>query len=339
MNILVDLAKKLDIVPAPQVDTVACVMRARAIIEANRLGVFQALEAGPLTAEEVASRKGLSPDGTRALLAALVACDYLKERGGRFENGRWVTKWILDSGMGLGHFLGVQENVWDRASTLGECVRTGRPVRNPHESLGAEAQQEAEVYVRGMKQMAPLLIPHLERAVTLPAGSKRLLDLGGSHGDYARAMVRRYPGLQATVLELAGVAMAAEKISRQLGATPPVEFKAGNLLADDLGTGWDAALMISVLHVFSTDQAQQIFKKVAAALVPGGVFAVLDHMRGVSRGRDSVVAMMGLNWLTLGGRSYTLAEVTAMMAAAGFSKVIVRKLPSRVGATVVMGIR
>ena len=339
MNILVDLAKKLDIVPAPQVDTVACVMRARAIIEANRLGVFQALEAGPLTAEEVASRRGLSPDGTRALLAALVACDYLKERGGRFENGRWVTKWILDSGMGLGHFLGVQENVWDRASTLGECVRTGRPVRNPHESLGAEAQQEAEVYVRGMKQMAPLLIPHLERAVTLPAGSKRLLDLGGSHGDYARAMVRRYPGLQATVLELAGVAMAAEKISRQLAATPPVEFKAGNLLSDDLGTGWDAALMISVLHVFSTDQAQQIFKKVAAALVPGGVFAVLDHMRGVSRGRDSVVAMMGLNWLTLGGRSYTLAEVTAMMAAAGFSKVIVRKLPSRVGATVVMGIR
>lgn len=339
MNILVDLAKKLDIVPAPQVDTVSCVMRARAIIEANRLGVFQALEAGPLTAEEVASRKGLSPDGTRALMAALVACDYLNERGGRFENGRWVTKWILDSGMGLGHFLGVQENVWDRASTLGECVRTGRPVNNPHEALGAEAQHEAEVYVRGMKQIAQLLIPHLERAVTLPAGARRLLDLGGSHGDYARALVRRCPGLQATVLELEGVAIAAEKISRQLGDTPPVEFKAGNLLADDLGTGWDAALMISVLHVFNTDQARQIFKKVAAALAPGGVFVVLDHMRGVSRGRDSVVAMMGLNWLTLGGRSYTLGEVTEMMAASGFAKVTVRTLPSRVGATVVMGSR
>ena len=339
MNILVDLAKKLDIIPAPQVDTVSCVMRARAIIEANRLGVFQALEAGPLTAEEVATKQGLSSDGTRALLAALVACDYLKERGGRFENGRWVTKWILDSGMGLGHFLGVQENVWDRASTLGECVRTGRPVKNPHESLGAEAQQEAEVYVRGMKQMAQFLSPHLVQAVTLPTGSKRLLDLGGSHGDYARALVRRYPGLQATVLDLPGVAIAAEKISRQLGDTPPVEFQAGNLLADDLGTGWDAALMISVLHVFNTDQARQIFKKVAAALAPGGVFVVLDHMRGVSRGRDSVVAMMGLNWLTLGGRSYTLDEVTELMAAAGFSKVTVRKLSSRVGATVVMGIR
>ncbi len=75
MNILVDLAKKLDIIPAPQVDTVSCVMRARAIIEANRLGVFQALEAGPLTSEEVATKQGLSSDGTRALLAALVACD------------------------------------------------------------------------------------------------------------------------------------------------------------------------------------------------------------------------------------------------------------------------
>ncbi|HNN95565.1 MAG TPA: methyltransferase [Pseudomonadota bacterium] len=339
MNILVDLAKKLDIVPAPQVDTVSCVLRARAIIEANRLGVFQALESGPLTAEEVAAQKGLSLDGTRALLAALVACDYLKERGGRFENGRWVTKWILDSGMGLGHFLGVQENVWDRASTLGECVRTGRPVKNPHEALGAEAQREAEVYVRGMKQMSQFLIPHMEQAITLPAGARRLLDLGGSHGDYARALVRRHPGLQATVLDLEGVAIAAEKISRQLGDTPPVEYKAGNLLADDLGTSWDAALMISVLHVFNTDQARLIFKKVAAALAPGGVFAILDHMRGVSRGRDSVVAMMGLNWLTLGGRSYTLDEVTELLTTAGFSKVTVRKLSARVGATVVMGSR
>lgn len=339
MNILVNLAKKLGIVPAPQVDTVACVMRARAIIEANRLGVFRALEAGPLSAEEVAARQGLSPEGTRALMAALVACDYLHERDGRFANGRWVTKWILDSGMGLGHFLGVQERVWDRASTLGECVRTGRPVKNPHLSLGADAQEEAEVYVRGMKQMAPLLIPHLVKAVTLPAGSRRLLDLGGSHGDYARGLVRRYPGLQATVLDLEGVTIAAEKIAQQLGDTPKVEYRAGNLLADDLGSGWDAALMISVLHVFDTDQARLIFKKVAASLAPGGVFAVLDHMRGVSRGRDSVVAMMGLNWLTLGGRSYTLAEVRELMTEAGFSNVTVRLLPSRVGATVVMGSR
>ena len=139
--------------------------------------------------------------------------------------------------------------------------------------------------------------------------------------------------------EHVGVAIAAEKISRQLGETTPVEFKVGNLLTDDLGDGWDAALMISVLHVFNQEQARLLFKKVAAALAPGGVFVVLDHMRGVSRGRDSVVAMMGLNWVTLGGRSYSLDEVTALMTEAGFSKVSIRKLPARVGATVVLGSR
>lgn len=339
MNILVDLAKKLGIIPAPQVDTVSSVMRARAIIEANRLGVFEALADGPLRAEEVASRRGLSPDGTHALLTALVACDYLTERDGRYANGWWVRKWILDTGMGLGHFLGVQENVWDRASTLGECVRTGRPVRNPHEALGAEAQREAEVYVRGMKQIAQLLIPHLARAVTPPPGASRVLDLGGSHGDYARALVRRHPGMRATVLDLAGVVAAAEQISRQRGDTPQVEFRAGNLLTDDLGTGWDVVLMISVLHVFNPEQARQIFKKVAMALAPGGVFVVLDHLRGVSRGRDSVVALMGLNWLTLGGRSYSLDEVKGLMAEAGFSRSSVQKLPFQVGATVVTGSR
>lgn len=49
--------------------------------------------------------------------------------------------------------------------------------------------------------------------------------------------------------------------------------------------------------------------------------------------------MMGLNWLTLGGRSYTLDEVSELMSAAGFSEVTVRKLPSRAGATVVIGAR
>lgn len=337
MNVLVDLAKKFNFVPAPQVDTVSCVFRARAIIDASRLGVFEALEAGPLTAEEVAARAGLSVVGTRALMNALVACDYLEERQGRYANGPWVKTWILESGMGLSHFLAVQENVWDRASTLGECVRTGQPVRNPHERLGAEAEREAEVYVRGMKQIGQFVLPHLEKAITLPSGAKRLMDLGGSHGDYSRALLRRYPGLRATVLDLPGVANAAEKLARAQDDTSPIEFKACNLLTEDLGTGWDAALMISVLHVFNAEQAALIFGKVAASLAPGGTFAVMDHLHGVSRSRDSVVAMMGLNWLTLGGRSYSLDEVETLMKGAGFSKIKVRKLSMQVGATVVQG--
>lgn len=337
MNVLIDLAKKLDLVPAPQVDTVSCVLRARAILDANRLGVFTALEGGPLTAEEVAVKASLSEVGTRALLQALVACDYLERDGDRYANGHWVKHWILESGMGLCHFLGVQENVWERASTLGECVRTGRPVLNPHERLGEDAVKEAEVYVRGMQQVSRFVLPHLEGAAVLPRGAKRMMDLGGSHGDFSRALLRRHPGLHATVLDLPGVVTAAERLARAQNDTAPIDFRACNLLEDDLGAGWDAALMISVLHVFNLEQARVIFGKVARSLAPGGTFVVLDHLHGVSRGRDSVVAMMGLNWLTLGGRSYGLDEVKALMAEAGFTKVVVRKLSARVGATVVQG--
>ena len=93
--------------------------------------------------------------------------------------------------MGLGHFWGARER-------LGSGLDAGRvrahrtAGQEPARGARAEAQHETEVYVRGMKQMSQFLIPHMERAITLPAGARRLLDLGGSHGDYARALVRRY---------------------------------------------------------------------------------------------------------------------------------------------------
>ncbi|WP_276615627.1 hypothetical protein [Nonomuraea basaltis] len=37
----------------------------------------------------------------------------------------------------------------------------------------------------------------------LPEGSKSLLDLGGSHGLYAEAFCRAYPGLAGTIVDSA----------------------------------------------------------------------------------------------------------------------------------------
>jgi hypothetical protein len=339
MNLLIDFAKLLGLAPAPMIDSVSCIMRGRAILEANQLGVFQALEAGPLTAAEVAGRTGTSAPGVEVLLTALVACGYLTRRGDRYANGWWVRKWILDSGQGLTHTLLLQLNGWDRATTLGECVRRGHPLDDPHESVLREAGSAAEHYVRGMRPVARMLIPHFATRVAVPPGARRLVDLGGSHGDSARALVRLHPGLEATVYDLAGPAEAARRLAAREGDELPVRFEARDLLTDELGTGWDVALMVSVVHHFGTEQVRKVVGKAAAGLRPGGTLAVVDHLRGVSRSRDNVAAMMGLNWLTMGGRSYKLSEVVELLGSAGLSRVRVTKLPARIGATLVQGTR
>jgi SAM-dependent methyltransferase len=339
MNMMVDLGKALGLVNAPMVDSVAGFMRGRTLIEANNFGVFQILEKGPATAAEVAEQTKTAVNGMEILLTALVTCGYLKKSGDRYRNGRWVKTWILDSGLGMTHTLKLHMNVWDRATSLGECVRLGHPVNNPHETIVRDPGQAAEYYVRGMRPIARMMIPYFAPKVILPPGAKRLVDLGGSHGESARAVCRRQPGLEGWVYDLAGPADAARRLAEQEGDKSPVKFEAKDLLADDLGKDWDVALMISVLHVFDPEQARKIFQKVAAGLKPGGTFAVVDHLRGVSKTRDNVAAMMGVSWLTVGGQSYTLTEAVDLVKAAGFRDVRVTKLAMRIGSTMVQGIK
>jgi hypothetical protein len=339
MSVMVDLGKMLGLVNAPMVDSVASFMRARTLIEANLLGVFQILEKGPATAAEVAAQTQTSPYGMEILLTALVTCGYLTRKGDRYGNGRLVKKWILDSGLGMTHTLKLHVNGWERATTLGECVRLGRPVDNPHDSLVRNPGEMAAMYVKGMRPIARMMIPFFVPKVILPPGAKRLVDLGGSHGESARAVCRRQPGLEGWVYDLPGVAMAARELAKTEGDPSPVQFEARDLLADDLGKDWDVALMVSVLHIFDPQQAGKIFQKVLAGLQPGGTLAVVDHLRGVSSTRDNMAAMMGVTWLTVGGRSYTLTETVDLLKAAGFSQVKVTKLAMRIGATLVQGIK
>jgi SAM-dependent methyltransferase len=339
VNILINLAKLLGIVPAPMIDSVSCIMRGRAILEANRLGIFHALENGPLTATELAKRTETSVSGVEVLATALVACGYLRRRGERYANGRWVRKWILDSGLGLTHTLLLQLNGWDRASMLGECVRVGHPLHDPHEAVLRESSEAADYYVRGMRPIARMMIPHFVPRLELPRGARRLVDLGGSHGDVARAVLQRQPGLEATVYDLPGPVEAARRLAERDGDRLPVRFEAKDLLNDDLGQDWDVALMTSVAHHFDTESLRRVVEKVAAGLRPGGTLAVVDHLRGVSRGRDNVAAMMGLNWLTMGGRSYSLPEIVDLLKSVGFQRTRVTKLPLHIGATLVQAFR
>ena len=56
----------------------------RAVIAGVRLGVFDALEGRPATANEVAERTGADSRGTQSLLDALVSLRYLRKRGDRY---------------------------------------------------------------------------------------------------------------------------------------------------------------------------------------------------------------------------------------------------------------
>jgi len=323
VDIVVDILKQLNIVPVPLLDGQAQVVRARALLEANREGVFHALAESPggMTSAELAEKLGFAPDGANVLLRALNSMGYLRERGGRYSNGRWVRRWILDPKRGLHYMLRLQLYTYHRLEGLGQNLKTGRPTMDFHAMDAANPTPQQETYTRAMREAARLIIPDLLKRAAVPPKVERMLDIGGAHGEYSRAFVNRFAGLKAKMIDLAGPVATAAKIMEEEGNPEGLELAVGDALRDDFGKNWDLVLLANMVHLFNTEQNVDMFKRCRAALKPGGSLLVMDQFTGLGRRRDHIFAVISLNFFNVGGKAYDVSEMNAMLREAGFDKV------------------
>lgn len=337
MDIVVDILKRLNLVPVPLLDAQAQVVKARAIMEANRAGVFHALAKSPkgLTPEELASQLSFSEEGCRVLLRALASIGYAKLRKGRYTNGKWAQYWIVDPEHSLHNMLRLQMYTYQRLEKLGENLRTGRPTMDVHQLNVAEPTPQQETYTRAMRESARLILKDLMKHVKLPADAKRLLDIGGAHGEYSRRFVRQFPGLKATLMDLGGPVATARKIMSEEGNADGLELKVGNCFEDDLGSDWDAILLVNMVHLFDREQNLALFKRCHSALKPGASLLAVDQFTGISGLRDNLFALISLNFFNVGGKSYDVSDMRSLLAEAGFKRVELKPLGLRTPAALI----
>jgi len=108
-------------------------------------------------------------------------------------------------------------------------------------------------------------------------GHRRMLDVGGNSGEFARQACARTPGLTATVFDLPVVcALGREHIAGSLEAGR-LAFKEGDLRSDSLPTSHDLISFKSVLHDWPEDHAAEFLKKAVDALEPGGQIVIFER--------------------------------------------------------------
>jgi SAM-dependent methyltransferase len=271
------VAKALGLSPEPLLETHIAMLLARAVMEGARLGVYEALDAGPLTAAEIAGRCGGHPRATRKLLDALAGSEYLRFANGRYSLTPRARKWLLPgSPQSLHDKLLLQFVEWDFIAHTGEYVRTGQPI-DLHTSI---SRQEWGLYQRGMRSASAAWAPEVARRTPVPKGARDMLDVGGSHGFLSVAICRRHPGLRAVVLDLSEAIEHAAPILGREGMGDRVTHRAGNALVDDFGTeAWDVVFIANLVHHFDDATNRELARKVARALRPGGVFVLQELIR------------------------------------------------------------
>lgn len=338
-NLLERAAFQANVAPALILDTLGAASL-RLVHLGLKLGVFEALRE-PAAPEALAKRLGTDPRATTLLLETLAAAGYLARRGERFGNTPLTTRWLLaDARGGMAPFVAFWERIvfpfWEEH--LDAVMRQGRPPltlyqwMDRHPGTWPLAQAWFASLARGTRD-------EVVRRAALPPGTATLLDVGGGHGLYSEAFAAAQPGLRATLLDLPASLKVAEATLAGSRVRDRIALRAGDYTRDDLGAGYDAALLFNVVHAHTPAENQALLRKVAASLRPGGRVLVLEQLRGAAPGPvvRATLEVVGFNYLAvLGGQAYRKPDLAAWLEGAGFGRARFLGLRSSPGNTLVV---
>jgi SAM-dependent methyltransferase len=331
-NFVERLVFRFNVAPAFMLDYLGA-QAFRANTVAFKLGVFTALSRGPRTARDLAREINVDERGLTLLLDTLAALGYVRGNGGAAYAltpaiGRWLSTFSPDS---VQFFERVVFDWWGH---LGESIRKGGSAMPPMDANDITDLQA------GMIALARMAGDEIAARVRLPAGAKRLVDLGGGHGLYSIKFCRRHPGLSATIVDSRDAFDTTRRVLAEEHMADRVSLHEGNFLTDEIADGHDVALLFNVVHYHLPDRNRELLAKVARALNPGGVLVVMDQMPGRVFG-PTVKALFRLQALHLfnavSGQTYTADEIESWLRDAGLTRPRRIELRSAMGHAVVTG--
>jgi 2-polyprenyl-3-methyl-5-hydroxy-6-metoxy-1,4-benzoquinol methylase len=299
MTELVGLASGM--LPTPMGYTWCAQKLARWIMAAVKTGIFDALEAGPLDAESVASRCSLHTEPTGKLLGVLVTAGYIAFERGKYSLTPVSRKWLVKSGpMSLHDNMLFQYIEWKLLDATENFLRTGKSI-DFHAALTPDDWQ---TYQRGMRAIAGINATEVVKLIPVPMGARTLLDIGGSHGYYSVALCRAHAGLSAIILDLPQAVEHAAPILAREHMGDRVVHRTGDALADDLGENqYDIILISSLVHHFDDNANIALTRKCARALRRGGLHTIMDYIRVESPNDGGQVAWLMNFYFALTSRS------------------------------------
>jgi len=317
-------------------DTFVPIMQARAIMTAVETGLFAALRDGPLDVVDMARVTAVDQDTLDLLLSVLTASDYLTvDAERRFALSALSRATLLaDSPASLTSWVSLTDMWWTRFADMTAVLRSGRGGDLHAEQHGARQWQ---TYQAAMLEHARNMAPEIAELIPVRPGSRRLLDIGGSHGLFGALVARAHPPLLAEVLDLPPALEHARELARKEGLTDVVTHRAGDALVDDLGVGYDVIFLGSVIHHFDREQIARLLVRVRAAIAPKGTVAVYGMNRPeVTEGVDLLRDAFALFFrIVSSAASYTVAEQQEWLASVGF--VDLEAHPYPLGMTLLVG--
>jgi SAM-dependent methyltransferase len=289
----------------------------QALHVAARIGIADALAAGPRGAEDLARACDCHAGALYRLLRALAGVGVLHENAGRFSLTELGEALRGAAVAAPAAFVGRPYH-WDAWSHLEHSVRTGENAfRGRHGTdvwnYRAQHPEEGERFQRAMAAITGAVNEAVLDAYDF-ARFDTVVDVGGGHGAFLAALLERHQHVDGVLFDRPHVLARASGMPAAAAARCRVVC--GSFF-EAVPPGGDAYVLKSVLHDWEDAEALAILRVCRRALAPGATLLVIERDLGAPNA-DPDAKLNDLNMLVVpGGRERTRGEYGALLVQAG----------------------
>ncbi len=303
-----------------------------AMAVADELGIFEALDATPATAEETARQLGLNPRATGVLTSMLTALGLTMHRQGRVELTDLTRTYLLRQSpyywgpvlRELGILPQQREALIRALTTADDAVAIPDFAPSGLRESGKMDRACAEAVTRIMHCQSLPAAVGLARSGIFD-GVSRLLDVGGGSGCFSIAIAQQLADIRGTVMDLAPVCEAARGYIVAGGVSDRIDTYPIDMLHEVWPGGYDAVLFSNIFHDWNPVTNRFLARCAFSALPCGGrIFLHEMLLADDGSGPATTASFSILMLLGTHGRQYAFPELRDILEDAGFVDISAR---------------
>ncbi|HSJ15973.1 MAG TPA: methyltransferase [Longimicrobiales bacterium] len=292
----------------------------RILFALTRLGVFETIGGGTLSAAEIGARTGADVPHLTRLLRAGVLLELLASPDG--VSFRVPDRWqpLLSDAASetyLGNWLRFLSYLNGALGELDRAVTAGGPAAP---LLEVKDRPDLREFTLAMHNYAALRGRELQEYLDT-SGCRTLLDVGCGPGTYAFQLGLRNPDLVLHLVDLPEILEIAAEVQARYPLRNTVHYLAFDLEHEDITGSYDLVLVSNTLHMLGEQESRRLMRRLYHVVAPGGSLVVQAQYLDDDRmgGRWPIFLDLVQLCLTREGRNHTVAETTVWLEEAGFT--------------------
>lgn len=281
--------------------------------------VFDTLDSGPKTLEEVHAATGASTRGLSAIMDTLCGFGFLdKDQHGRYSLTAESSAFLVSTKPSfIGGLIAHTSEIVPKWLQLDEVVRTGKA------AIAINAEESGPEF---FEKLVPKIFnlsygPAQGLAQHLQLGKASVLDLATGSGVWGIALAQSSPEVRVSAVDWPNILEITKQTAKKFGVEERFSYIPGDLLAVNFGTGHNVATLGHILHSEGVERARELLKKTFAALAPGGTIAIAEFLVNPDRKGPLTGLIFNVNMLvnTDNGATYSFEEISDWLREAGFA--------------------